>query len=429
MRDTAIDPAAIAADAIALAELPGGTGREQVRIDWLQARLTGAPGSRHVDGVGNLVWAFGPPPNRLALLVHVDDVFDEATDRGISEQDGWLCGPGIGDNAIAVATAIAVAEHHLALPGVPAKLPLVVVFTVGEEGLGALRGARHACQELQPEAVLAIEGHGIDRVFATAVGSLRVRLTATGPGGHSWWDRNRPSAAHELVRVLHAMVAEPPSGVSVNVGLLEGGSGVNALASRASATVEWRSTDSEALGRQSAALSQLEASPGLALSVERLDSRPAGALPPSHPLTAAVLRARRSVGLPTTSADGSTDANAALAAGIPALALGCCVGENMHAPNERIRADSIGIGAGQLRAVLTEILELAPEHRAGSTYPPPELLISEEPRVQRSDEDYIRSVRVSDETVSGTGPPPTGQKMLNAFPTGIRYGVAGAVHR
>ena len=109
MPEAAFDPAAIAADAVALAELHGGTGHEQVRIDWLQERLEHAPGSRYVDRVGNLVWAFGPPPYRLAVLVHVDDVFDEATERGVTRRDGWLCGPGIGDNAIAVATAVAVA--------------------------------------------------------------------------------------------------------------------------------------------------------------------------------------------------------------------------------------------------------------------------------------------------------------------------------
>ena len=86
---------------MALAELHGGTGHEHVRIDWLQRRLELAPGSRYVDAVGNLVWTFGPPPYRLAVLVHVDDVFDEATMRGVTQRDGWLCGPGIGDNAIA----------------------------------------------------------------------------------------------------------------------------------------------------------------------------------------------------------------------------------------------------------------------------------------------------------------------------------------
>ena len=230
MRDTAsdtgaFDTGAIAADAMALAELPGGTGHEQVRIDWLQRRLAGKPGSRYVDEAGNLVWTFGPPPYRLAVLVHVDDVFGVATARGVTRRDGWLCGPGIGDNAIAVAT------------------------------------------------------------------------------------------------------------------------------------VEWRATDPAALDRQEAALADIHVSPGLRLATERLDRRPAGSVPLTHPLVAAVLRARRSVGLPDTTGDGSTDANAALAAGIPAIALGCCEGENMHAPNERIRADSIGTGAGQLRAVLAEIME------------------------------------------------------------------------
>ena len=355
MRDAACDTGVIIADAVALAELPGGTGHERVRIDWLNKRLAAAPGSRHVDGVGNLVWTFGPPPYRLAVLVHVDDVFGEQTARGVTRRDGWLCGPGIGDNAIAVATAVAVIERALAGPG---EKPLAVVFTVGEEGLGGLRGARHACRELAPEAVLALEGHGSDRVFTNAVGSLRVRLTVTGPGGHSWWDRGRASAVHELVRLLTGMIASVPAPLSVNVGLVDGGTGVNAIAARASATVEWRATDQAALDRQEAALAELttEVSPGLRLETERLD-RQAGSVPLAHPLVAAVLRARRAVGLPDATGDGSTDANAALAAGIPAVALGCCVGEDMHAPTERIRADSIAAGAGQLQAVLAEILD------------------------------------------------------------------------
>ena len=356
MRDAACDTGVIIADAVALAELPGGTGHERVRIDWLNKRLAAAPGSRHVDGVGNLVWTFGPPPYRLAVLVHVDDVFGEQTARGVTRRDGWLCGPGIGDNAIAVATAVAVIERALAGPG---EKPLAVVFTVGEEGLGGLRGARHACRELAPEAVLALEGHGSDRVFTDAVGSLRVRLTVTGPGGHSWWDRGRASAVHELVRLLTGMIASVPAPLSVNVGLVDGGTGVNAIAARASATVEWRATDQAALDRQEAALAELttEVSPGLRLETERLDRLQAGSVPLAHPLVAAVLRARRAVGLPDATGDGSTDANAALAAGIPAVALGCCVGEDMHAPTERIRADSIAAGASQLQAVLAEILD------------------------------------------------------------------------
>lgn len=370
MARAAYDSAAIASDAVELAELDGGTGREQVRIDWLLHRLHQAPGSRTVDGVGNLVWTFGPPPYCLALLVHVDDVFGAGTARGVTERDGWLCGPGIGDNAVAVATTIAAAERVLAdraftdltltdrAPVEP--LPLAIVFTVGEEGLGGLRGARHACRELAPAAVLALEGHGCDRVITEAVGSLRVQVSVKGPGGHSWWDRGRPSAVHELVHLLDQLIASAPGRRPINVGLVEGGTGVNAIAAGAGATVEWRSIDQAELDRQEASLGRLKVSAGLELSVERLDSRPAGSISPGHPLLAAVQRARRSIGLATSTGDGSTDANAALAVGIPALALGCCAGENMHAPTERIRADSIVTGARQLSAVLEEVLDDAP---------------------------------------------------------------------
>ena len=63
---------------------------------------------------------------------HVDDVFGEQTARGVTRRDGWLCGPGTGDNAIAVATAVAVIERALAGPG---EKPLAVALgcCVGED--------------------------------------------------------------------------------------------------------------------------------------------------------------------------------------------------------------------------------------------------------------------------------------------------------
>ena len=73
------------------------------------------------------------------------------------ERDGWLQGAGIGDNAAAVAVAVDVVEALAA----ELTRPLAVVFTVGEEGLGNLRGALHACGELQPETAIALEGHGL----------------------------------------------------------------------------------------------------------------------------------------------------------------------------------------------------------------------------------------------------------------------------
>jgi hypothetical protein len=42
MRDAAFDTGVIIADAVTLAELPGGTGHEQISVEWLHKRLGAA---------------------------------------------------------------------------------------------------------------------------------------------------------------------------------------------------------------------------------------------------------------------------------------------------------------------------------------------------------------------------------------------------
>lgn len=360
----AVEP--VVADTAALATIPAPPGAEADRIAWLTRRLRGAPGDRSVDEVGNLVWRLGEPPYELALLSHVDTVFGADVAHGVVERDGWLCGPGVGDNSLAVATTIAVVERLAAAP----HRPLAVVFTVGEEGLGGLRTARHACRTIEARQVIALEGHGLDTVYADAVGSVRARVELTGPGGHSWWDRGRPSAVHGLVDVLSGLLNDVPTGVALNVGHVVGGDAVNALAGHAEALVEGRGLDGEPLNRLADRLAELPVPDGLRLACTFLDRRPPGRLDRSHPLLAAVRAERAALGLRDHIGDGSTDANAALARGIPALALGCARGADMHALAERIELASVPLGVAQLDRVLRRLLTDDVPGRHGSAHEP-----------------------------------------------------------
>jgi tripeptide aminopeptidase len=339
-------------DLLELAAIPAPTGAEGARLDWLERRLAGAPGDLRRDAAGNLVWRLGGGRPALALLAHVDTVFAADVPHAPAVRGRWLHGPGIGDNAAAVVVAVHVVEAL----GPALARPPAVVFTVAEEGLGNLRGALHACAEIRPEAALALEGHGLEHVGVDAVGSVRARIAVTGPGGHSWWDRGRPSAVHALARVLVDLVDGAPGGTAVNVGLVEGGSAVNAIAAGAAATVEARSLKEAALDAFAAGLEALAVPGGLALAVEPAGRRPAGRLDRSHPLLEAVRAVRAGLGLPDSLGDGSTDANAALAHGIPALALGCARGRDMHAPGERIERASLDLGRAQLDGVLRRFL-------------------------------------------------------------------------
>jgi tripeptide aminopeptidase len=338
---------------VELAAIPAPTFAEVSRIEWLERRLAGAPGRRYRDDVGNLIWTWGEGRLRLLVAAHVDTVFPLETPLRFEHEGTWLAGPGIGDNAAAVAVVAQVVGELLESDDVASG---AVAFTVGEEGLGNLRGATAACAELEPEAVLAVEGHGLQHVIVDAVGSLRARVRVTGPGGHSWVDRGRASAIHALLDLGATLARRSTPEAPVNIGLVSGGRSVNTIAGEAELVVELRSLDEPTLERFTGHLAGLEVEPPLRVEIETMGRRPAGRLDRASPLLDVVLAVRADLGLADTLGEGSTDANAALASGRPALTLGVAYGENMHTPEERIDTASLPTGTAQLRGVLERLL-------------------------------------------------------------------------
>jgi tripeptide aminopeptidase len=343
-------------DLVELAQTPAPTFGEEPRMRWLSDRLEGSPGRRERDGVGNMIWAWGTGRPRVVVAAHVDTVFSAETDLTVRSSGADLVGPGIGDNAAAIAVAVNVVENLLA----DAPLaPGAVAFTVGEEGLGNLRGATNVCSSLEPGAFVAIEGHGLDEVLTDAVGSIRVRIRVTGRGGHSWKNRGTPSAINGLIKLASELRALDSFDAPVNIGTLDGGRSVNTIADDASMLVERRALGRDPLEEFERALSHLTPQDTLRIETEIVGRRPAGRLPRDAPLLRTVLDVRQRVGLPTTLAEGSTDANAALAAGIPALCIGVGRGSGMHSLQERIDRRSLDQGAALLAALLRQLL--APE--------------------------------------------------------------------
>ena len=345
--------AAIVRDTLAIASIPAPTFAEETRLAWLEQRLAEAPGRRWRDEAGNLVWAWGEAQPQLVVAAHVDTVFDAQVPHVVVRQGDVLRGPGVGDNAVAVATAIAVGEQLLA-DGAPA--PGAIVFTVGEEGTGNLHGAFAAYRALRPQAVIALEGHGLDRVYVDGVGSVRASIAVAGPGGHSWADRGRPSAIHALLRIGAALTDVVRTDATFNVGTIGGGRSVNAIADRAEMVVELRSTDGARLEAFESELATVQCPPPLSATVTSIGKRPGGRLARDAYLLRAVKAVRAELALPWNEDAASTDANAALALGIPALALGVTRGADMHTTREEIQIDAIGLGFRQLELVVERLL-------------------------------------------------------------------------
>lgn len=329
-----------------------------------------------VDALGDVVarvpGAAGRDGPALLLAAHLDTVFARDIPLRIARADGQLWGPGIGDNSVGIAAVLTVPRLLQAI-GLEPAVDLLLTGNVGEEGLGNLRGMR-AVMDAQRRigAVIAVEGHNLGRVTHVAVGSRRLRITAHGPGGHSWGDFGRPSAVHALGRLIAALddIPQPwTPKTTLNVGMIEGGISVNSIAPAASCLVDLRSVDAGALTRLAAKVERaVEATrrSGIELTVELLGDRPPGEVALDSPIVRAAAGVLAALGVAPSFDASSTDANVALARGIPAVCIGLTSGGNVHRADEYIDTPPLGAGLSQLVLLA---LELADRLAAGAIGP------------------------------------------------------------
>jgi acetylornithine deacetylase/succinyl-diaminopimelate desuccinylase-like protein len=347
----------IAELAAAVAAVPAPTNDEAERAAFVAATLDRLG---HVDvTTDHLSDVVGRIPGRepgpaLLLAGHTDTVFPRDTPISVSRKGDILAAPGIGDNSLSVAAVAMVGEALRQLDFAP-PVDIFVTGNVGEEGLGDLRGMRAVMDALpQVGAAIAVEGHSLGRITNRAVGSRRLRVTVTGPGGHSWGDAGRPSTIHELARLVARLddiplQADPKT--SLNVGLFHAGISVNTIAPEAVAVIDMRSVSAAALADLVATVEARIAevsTPGIAVSVEIVGDRPAGALPSDAGLVPIGVKVLAALGMEAVCDASSTDANIPISRGIPSMCIGLTSGGNVHRVDEYIRVRPIATGFAQL---------------------------------------------------------------------------------
>jgi tripeptide aminopeptidase len=347
-----------------IAAVPAPTGAETARAALVTAwwREDGW-GDVHADTTGN-VWALARPGTggAVVLAAHLDTVFPADLPHTVREEDGHLVGPGVGDDAVALASLSAVG----ALLPRPGGRPVWLLATVGEEGLGNLRGIIGALDgsPLPIGAVLAVEGNYLGRVSTVGVGSLRWRVRVSGPGGHAWEASEAPSAVHvaaELIRDI-ARLSVAGARAATNVGRIGGGEAINARARSCWFELDIRADDPaalDALETEARAIVDARTPEGVEVRIEELGRRPAGALARDHPLVRAAAIALQDAGIPPVFVATSTDANAAHARGIPAVAVGVTTGGGEHTPQEWIDIAPVADGLSVLAATVARFEEAA----------------------------------------------------------------------
>jgi len=360
----------------ALCRVPALTFLEQQRAAWFEEQFRSLGWHASIDRAGNVAARLSDGPY-VALTAHLDTVIaPRGKDDVTVEPDGRLCGPGVSDNGAGLAALLAMARCWTSAVGLPEwARGLLLVANTGEEGEGNLAGMRYLCRQSalarKIEAFVVVDGADTTHITTRALGSRRFEVTFTGSGGHSWSDFGVGNPLHALCRAV-ALLAEVPLDSepksTLNVGLIEGGSGVNAIPQTARAKIDVRSESNEKMDElvnllssavdRARDLENQRASGGkVSARLKEIGSRPAAALT-GDALILQYLRAVDShLGIRSHVDCSSTDANIPLSMGIPAVAIGAGgTGGGAHTSKEWFHPRGRDLGLKRIFLVLMLLL-------------------------------------------------------------------------
>lgn len=296
-----------------------------------------------IDSIGNVIgFLKGSVGNKnIAVDAHIDTVFPEGTDVKVRVKNDTLFAPGIGDDTRGLAMILTLAET-IKKNNIEPINNIIFIGTVGEEGLGDLRGVRYLFKNKTPkiDSWIAIDGGSIGRVNNQALGSYRYEVIFDGPGGHSWGAFGLVNPHHALgsgiknfINKADVYTSSGPK-TSYNVGVINGGTSVNSIPFKSSMLIDIRSIEPNRLDHmeeilynsmQEALKEQNEmkrSGPDLTLTINKIGNRPSGIVKESVPLIQKTIAATQYMGVEPRLTIGSTDSNIPISLGVPAVTIG-----------------------------------------------------------------------------------------------------------
>lgn len=348
--------------------------------DHIESRLDGLPVTREriagSEGRGDhLVLRYDPAGDggpAATVMGHIDTVWPVGTlaARPLRRDGDRLFGPGIYDMKAGTLIAVETLRTLAAAGTVPPRPVTVLVNSDEEVGSPTSRTliedvARRSAFVLVPEP-----GIGPDAAAVTArKGWGRFVLRVEGRPAHAGGNRAEGrSAIREIARHVLELEAmnEEEAGVSVNVGVIRGGTRMNVVPAEAEIEVDLR-VPTMAAGEAAVAaiLGRRPFDPDTRVLVEGGINRP--------PFTrtaevAALYEAARTLAgrlgfeLPETARGGVSDGNFPAALGVPVLDGLGAGGHGAHAVDEHIRVSTLPQRAALMHAMLTSAQFQAQDH-------------------------------------------------------------------
>lgn len=332
------------ADIVTLTEIPAPPFKEQVRATAYKAMME-AHGLKDVeiDPEGNVMGLRkGTRPGPVVVIsAHLDTVFPEGVSVKVRREGTKLYAPGVADDSRSLAVLMAYVRA-LDAARIRTRSDILFVGTVGEEGAGDLRGVRYFFNKGKykdrTKAFFSVDGIDAAHLTHIGVGSKRYRATFNGPGGHSYGAYgivNPMAAMAGAITELYKVEAPVEPKVTYSASVTGGGTSVNAIPDKVFVDIDMRSADAAELGKLDARLKTILSEAvaaenaarstrvgAVSLELTPIGDRPAGQTPKDSPIVANTAAAMEVLGFKPVFNASSTDANAPMALGIPAITIG-----------------------------------------------------------------------------------------------------------
>jgi glutamate carboxypeptidase len=306
----------------------------------------------------------GRPGRQILVLGHLDTVYDLGTLARMPFHiaRGRAYGPGIFDMKSGLVIAL-FAAAALRLRQMRPQKQLVFLWTTDEEIGSETSRATIEREARRSDAVLVLEpASGLEgRLKTTRKGVGTMELIATGRAAHAGVDPGGGvNAVHEIALQIArlARLNDPRHGISVNTGVVSGGTRSNVIAEQARAQIDVRVARAADIGRLEGKFRALRPIlPGARLEVRGGINRPPMERRTSARLfrTAQALAREMGLELEESSTGGGSDGNFTAALGVPTLDGLGGVGEGAHSSRENVVLRALPERAALLAALLAAL--------------------------------------------------------------------------
>lgn len=353
---------------VMIGEIPSPTFGEAERVQFLQHRfsefgLQNCSSDEMGNALGILPGKSPSTKKNILLVAHTDTVFPANSDHTISVLADRVCGPGLADDGLGLATLVTL-PSLLENLGIQLRSNLILMGSSRSLGRGNLEGLRFFLEnnDMPITAGICVEGAQLGRLSIASIGMARGEIHCGVSQSYDWTRFGTTNAILTMNEIINRIMEIPmplrPRS-SIVLGTIEGGKDFNTLARSSKLGFEIRSENGAVVQRIEQHLDDIVAEVGSQtesdVSLEIFARRSPGGLSFGHPLARETRQIMQTLRIPQRAFPSTSELSAFIDRGIPAITIGISTCESLNEKTEEVFIEPMFAGLAQLVGIILAV--------------------------------------------------------------------------